>query len=178
MTFSRRAQPKKRRRKRRKTASKSDFAARMAKARAAKARKHRKAPKRKASKRRKRRSKAVHGPKISAATLRAAMEAYSGEGRHGAPVYKKYKPKRRRRSSIVLSENPIHFPKTARGRPSRVRFWILDVYKGSKISSYIGRADKTTAERDAMRKLVRLRADRVALSGPYLKKPHLSSARK
>lgn len=157
--------PRKRKRRMSK-AAKAAFVKRMAKARATCK------PRRKASKKRRKRSLG-HTADI--------LDILQG-ARVSAPKQYKYKSaskKRRRKSShIVLSENPIHFPKTARGRPSKVRFWLLDVYKGSKITSYIGRSDKTTAERDAMRKLVRTGADRVALNGPYLKRPHMDSVRK
>lgn len=77
-------------------------------------------------------------------------------------------------------KNPIHFPKGTRGRPSKKRYWILDVYKGTKITTYIGErpVDKSTAKLMAMQRLTSLKADKVALSGPYLKKPKKSTLRK
>lgn len=177
MAFTRKAGTKKRKRRRMTQAEKEKFKARMAKGR--RAAKKRRPAKTTATKKRKKRSKREGS--VSHENILAAMRAYSGEGRHGDTVYKYKKAGRARRrkpSNIVLSENPIHFPKTARGRPSKIRYWLLDVYKGNKITSYIGRSDKTTAQRDAMRKLVKTGADRVALNGPYVQRPHLNSTRK
>lgn len=110
----------------------------------------------------------------------SGAQSYASRSYSTPPTYSypRYKPKRRRKSNIVLSENPIHFPRTMRGRPSKTSYWLLDVYSGNYVTTYIGRSDKTTAQRDAMRKLIKSGADRVALSGPYRTKPHLQSVRK
>lgn len=123
--------------------------------------------------------------------INALMRAFDGETRHGgemspgrrymtpAQALRKYRRKPSKKSrGVFLSENPIHIPKTNRGRPSKVSFWLLDVYIGNKVKTYIGRSDKSKAQLDAYKKMIRMGASRVALSGPYRKRPHLDSVRK
>lgn len=74
-------------------------------------------------------------------------------------------------------KNPIHLPRTARGRPAAAAWWILDVVTGSRILSYVGKANKTDAERDAMRVLVKHNAEKVTLAGPYRNAPSLYAKR-
>lgn len=135
--------------------------------------------------------------KERAQLLKAAMSAYSGESRHGpqaefernmrlweiaqgARRRQLSNPRRRRRKAASASKNPIHFPKGPRGRPAKKSYWILDVYKGSRITTYIGErpVDKSTAKLMAMQRLNRAKADKVALSGPYRTKPMKSALRK
>ncbi len=131
--------------------------------------------------RRKRRKKSS-GPKRS-----AAKRARTKSGR----FTKKRKASRKPRSSDIhaglrkpgparfpIRTNPIHLPRTARGRPAATRYWLLDVYSGNHITTYIGHANRTDAERDAQRILTQKRAEKVALCGPYARQPSLSSPRK
>jgi hypothetical protein len=125
------------------------------------------------SKRRKRRS----APKAAAAPKRRRKRAA---------------PKRRKRRIAAaprdkhghfiprhpIRGNPIHLPRTARGRPAAVRYWILDVFKASRVVSYIGKANKRDAERDAQRMLLKSGAEKVTLAGPYVSRPSLHAKRK
>ena len=86
--------------------------------------------------------------------------------------------------------NPIHIPKTTRGRPSKDSWWILDLYdsKKAKIRTEIGSGAKRSAEHDAASfighrakprgrgtaKLVKS----AMLSGPYSRKPTTKTKRK
>lgn len=86
--------------------------------------------------------------------------------------------------------NPIHIPKTKRGRPSNNSYWILDTYDSQKkkIATHIGTGSKRDAEysaatfighRDKGRGRSRARVVKSALlSGPYKTKPNSRTPRK
>jgi hypothetical protein len=83
------------------------------------------------------------------------------------------------RTNPRRGRNPIHFPRTARGRPAQSRFWLLDVYSTSGAKkTYIGHANRTDAERDAQEVLIKSGAQRVALCGPYAREPSVGTKRR
>ena len=97
---------------------------------------------------------------------------------------KKPPKRRKRKNSAVRMPNPLHMTNkptyrgTGRGRPAKSSWWMLDVYTGTEVKTYIGNGDKTSAERDALATMIKQKAARVALSGPYSRQPNLDSKRK
>ena len=125
-----------------------------------------------AKKRRKRRAAAPVARRAAPVKRRKRALKRDARGR-----YKPTTKRLRHQGYHDFWKNPIHLPRTARGRPAAAAWWILDVVTGSRILSYVGKANKTDAERDAMRVLVKHNAEKVTLAGPYRNAPSLYAKR-
>lgn len=140
-------------------------------------------------------------------TIKGPKEALAGIGsdlamtaaNEGIPATR-YNPKRRKTrktttrtkkelpSMTKVFGNPIHIPRTNRGRPAKDAWWILDLFdgKGKKITTHIGKGEKKAAEYEAANMINKRAKGRgksrivrsAALSGPYSRKPNTRTKRK